>query len=80
MQLPLLINMLTGALFAGGIAFELLWLLVRALPWLRFKGPFPGLVQNVAGGRARRELRAKERDLLLLAAGAICSFTSGALL
>lgn len=80
MQLPLLINLITAAVFAGGVGFELLWLGVRAVPWLRFKGAFPELVQNAAGGQARRALRAKERDLLVLTAGALFALVAAAMM
>ncbi|HEX2668820.1 MAG TPA: hypothetical protein VHP13_10640 [Gammaproteobacteria bacterium] len=80
MSLVLLINIITAALFAGAMAWGLLWLLSRAAPKLRFKGAFPELVQSISGAAARRELRAVERDLLILGAGAVAALTGGALL
>lgn len=77
MPLPFWINLLTAAVFTGAIAWGLSWLVSRAARWLRFKGAFPDLVQNAAGAAARRALRWKERDLLLLACAALSAITAG---
>lgn len=76
MPLPLIINLFTAAVFTGAIAWELSWLLSRSARWLRFKGVFPELVQNVPGATARRALRGMERDLLLLGSGALTAVTA----
>jgi hypothetical protein len=64
----LVISIITAAVFAGAIAWALLWLALRAASALRFKGAFAEGVQNAAGGMARRELRRLERELAVLTA------------
>ena len=71
MPLPLVINMLSAAVFIGTLSWGLCWLMMRAAAVLRLKGAFPDLVQNVAGGSVRRVLRDQERDLALLGCGAL---------
>ncbi|HSN17301.1 MAG TPA: nuclease-related domain-containing protein [Gammaproteobacteria bacterium] len=75
-MLPFWINLLTASVFTGAIVWGLAWLLSRAAPWLRFKGAFADLVQNTAGASARRVLRDKERDLLLLGCAALSAITA----
>src|SRR5579859_1935274 len=79
MVLAFVINLITVAVFSGALAWGLSWLLARAGALLRFKGAFPELVQTVAGTRARRELRAQERDILLFAVAAAAVLTVAAL-
>ena len=76
MPLPLIVNLFTAAVFTGAIAWGLSWLLSRGARWLRFKGAFLELVQNAPGAAARRALRGKERDLLLLGCGALTAGTA----
>ena len=76
MPLAFVLNLIVGAAFAAAVAWAILWALTRASPYLRFKGAFPELTQNAAGERARTELRATERDLLLLAAAAATALTA----
>lgn len=76
MPLPFWINLITAAMFTGAIAWGLCWLLSRAARWVRLKGAFPELVQNAAGGAARRVMRGQERDLLLLGCAALSSITA----
>ena len=80
MALPLIVNLFTAAVFTGAIAWKLSWLLSRGTHWLRFKGAFPEGVQNAPGAAARRALRGKERDLLLLGGGALSAVTAGLVL
>ncbi|HEY3645710.1 MAG TPA: hypothetical protein VGM16_10260 [Gammaproteobacteria bacterium] len=68
MGLQSVITIITAAVFAGAIAWALLWLGLRAAGLLRFKGAFPELVQNVPGGAARRQLRLMEREVATLMA------------
>src|SRR5579872_1874125 len=76
MPLAFVLNLIVGAVFAVAVAWAILWALTRVAPYLRFKGAFPELTQNAAGERARTELRATERDLLLLAAAAAMALTT----
>ena len=76
---PFLINLLTAAVLTGAAVWALSWPLARVTGWARLKGAFPEMVQNPAGGSARRALRAKERDLLLLGCAAL-AFISAALM
>lgn len=76
MLLAFVLNLIVGAAFAAAAAWAILWALVRVAPYLRFRGVFQELAQNAAGERARAELRATERDLLLLAAAAATGFTA----
>lgn len=80
MSLAFVINGITAALCIAALAWGLCWLLARAAPLLRLKGAFPELVQTVAGAAARRALRQTERDLLLLAAAALCALAAFAVL
>lgn len=77
MSLAFALNLIDGAVFAAAAAWALLWALTRVSPYLRFKGAFWELTQNAAGERVRAELRATERDLLLLGAGAATGLTTG---
>src|SRR5690349_7088311 len=70
MSLTMIINVLSAAMFAGALAWLLLWPLAWGVPKLRFGGAFPESLLNVAGEDARRELRAAERDLMLLGVAA----------
>ena len=76
MSSPFWINLITAAVFTGAIAWGLCWLLSRAARWVRFKGAFPELVQNAAGGMARRAMHAQERDLLLFGCAALTAGTA----
>jgi hypothetical protein len=78
--LVLVISIITAAVFAGAVAWTLLWFSLRIASWVRFKGAFPEGVQNAAGGIARRELRRLERELALLTAGASATLGATALL
>lgn len=71
------LNALSSAVFTAAVVWALLWAITRIAPYLRFKGAFAELTLNAAGERARGELRAAERRLLLLAAGA-CTALAGA--
>jgi hypothetical protein len=79
-ELPFIITVITAAVFAGAVAWALLWLSLRAAGLLRFKGAFPDLVQNVPGGAARRALRLLERDVATLASGVLAAFAAAAIL
>ena len=70
MSLTLVLNALSGAVFAAAVAWALLWVLSRGAPYLRLKGAFADLTLNAPGELARGLLRGAERDLLLLAAAA----------
>ena len=80
MGLPLIITVITVAVFAGAIAWLLLWLTLRVAGLLRFRGAFPDLVQTVPGGMARRELRLLERELATLTAAASAALSSALVL
>jgi len=80
MNLPSVITIITAAVFAGAVAWGLLWLALRAAGLLRLKGAFPELVQSVAGGIARRELRLMEREVATLGAGLSAALAAAALL
>ena len=80
MELSLVITIITAASFAGAITWALLWAALRAVGWLRFKGAFPELVQNMPGGRARRELRLSEREVATLASGLLAASAAAAVL
>jgi hypothetical protein len=79
MVLAFVINLITMAVFSGALAWGLSWLLARAGAFLRFKGAFPEFVQTVPGTRARKQLRAQERDILLFAVAASAALTAAAL-
>lgn len=80
MLLAFVLNLIVGAAFAAGVAWAIVWALTRVAPYLRFKGAFPELTQNAPGERVRVELRATERDLLLLAATAATALTAASAL
>jgi len=80
MNLQLVITIITAAVFAGAVAWSLLWLTLRTAPLLRVKGAFPELVQNVPGAAARRELRLLERDVATLVSGVLAAFAAAAIL
>jgi hypothetical protein len=80
MAVPLIITVITAAVFAGAVAWALLWLSLRVAGWVRFNGTFPELVQNVAGGAARRELRHMEREVATLTAACFAALAAAALL
>jgi hypothetical protein len=80
MGLSLIITVITAAVFAGALAWALLWSSLRIAGWIRFKGAFPELVQNVAGGAARRELRFLEREVATLTAACLAALAAAALL
>jgi len=79
MVLAFVINLITAAVFSGALVWGFSWLLARAGALLRFKGAFTDLVQTVAGTRARKQLRAQERDILLLATAAVATLTAALL-
>lgn len=76
MQLPQLLNAITGGVLAG----VLCWLLLSALTWvaplLRMRRVFGDLVLNAAGEVSRKHLRRAERGMLLLGAAA-CAAVGG---
>ena len=76
MSMTLVLNALSGAVFAAAVAWAFLWGLTRLAPYLRFKGAFPDLTLNAPGELARTALRAVERDLLLFAAAACTLLTA----
>ncbi|HEV2109869.1 MAG TPA: hypothetical protein VGT99_00835 [Gammaproteobacteria bacterium] len=76
MSMMLVLNALSGAVFAAAVTWALLWALTRVMPYLRFKGAFPELVLTAPGEGARAALRAVERNLLLLAAAACALLTA----
>jgi len=76
MSMMLVLNALSGAVFAAAVTWALLWALTRVAPYLRFKGAFPELGLNAPAEQARATLRAVERDLLLLAAAACTLLTA----
>ena len=78
-MLAFVINLISSAVFTGALAWGFSWLLARAGAFVRFKGAFPELVQNVAGTRARKQLRAQERDILLFTAAASATFIAAGL-
>lgn len=80
MTLQLVITVITAAVFAGAVAWALLWASLRLAGLLRFKGAFPDLVQNVPGGAARRSLRLLERDVATLASAVLAAFAAAAIL
>ena len=80
MGLQLIITVISAAVFAGAIAWALLWSSLRVASWVRFKGAFPELVQSVPGGAARRALRLLERELATLTAAVFAALAAGALL
>ncbi len=79
-SLALVLNALSGAVFAATVAWALMWAVTRAAPYLRFKGAFADLTLNGAGERARAVLREVERDLLLFAGAACTALTAAAVL
>ena len=81
MSMSLVLNALSGAVFAAALTWGILWALARLAPYLRLKGAFADLTLNAPGELARAALRGVEQDLLLLAAAACASLTAlGALL
>ncbi|MGE5626016.1 MAG: hypothetical protein ACM3ZT_10765 [Bacillota bacterium] len=77
MNTATVINVLSAGMFAGALVWLLCWPLAWGVPKLRFGGAFADLVPTVPGESARRDLRAAERDLTLLAAaacGAVAAF------
>jgi hypothetical protein len=75
--LPLIITVITAAVFAGAVAWALLWSSLRVAGWVRLKGAFPDLVQNVPGAAARRDLRSLESDVATLTAALFAALSSG---
>src|SRR5690348_15589442 len=73
MSLAIVINALSAGVFVGALTWALAWGLACGVPKLRFGGAFADLVSTVAGETARRELRAAERDLTMLAVAACAS-------
>ena len=80
MGLQLIITVISAALCAGAIAWVLLWSSLRIAGWIRLKGAFPELVQNVPGGLARRRLRLLEREVTTLTAALFAALAAAALL
>jgi len=78
--LPLIITVITAAVFAGAVAWALLWSSLRVAGWVRFKGAFPELVQSVPGAAARRDLRSLESDVATLTAALFAALSSGLLI
>lgn len=76
MSLAAVINALSAGVFVGALSWALAWGLAWGVPRLRFGGAFADSVSTVYGETARRELRAAERDLMMLAVGA-CAAVAG---
>lgn len=72
MQFDHVLNAAAGGVLSGALFWLLMWLLMRGVSLLRFRGAFPDLVLNVPGEHTRRTLRMAERELLLLT-GAACA-------
>ena len=78
MPLPFVIDLICAAVFTGSVSWGLYWLMVRAAAILRMQGAFPELVQSVAGGSVRLELRAQEWGLALLGSAALTAVAAAA--
>ena len=73
MQIPQLLNAITGGVLSGVLCWLLLQALVRIAPLVRLRHAFGDLVLNASGEQARENLARAARGMLLLGAAACAS-------
>lgn len=76
MTLTTVINALSAGVFVAALSWALAWTLAWGVPKLRFGGAFADSVPTVPGETARCELRAAERDLMMLAVAACAALAA----